>query len=176
MRGEAIHLELRQAGEEARLVAQDRSRVVVGMAALPVRKDDHLRPGLADRARDLQAVLPGVLHAAVRDVERAAPPDAQDARRLFRLARTVLGSAARAQLALGEVEDAGAMAALRHLEQGAAAGLLHVVTVSGDGEDVQVHTCGSASVEKPETRNQKLFFPLHQEPRQCLQRLGARAE
>ena len=54
-----------------------------------------------------------------------------------RLARTICGTAARAHFALRQIEDAGAMASLRHLEQRAAAGLLHIVAVRGDGQNIE---------------------------------------
>ena len=61
----------------------------------------------------------------------------QDASGVGGFCGALLGGAARSHLALGEVEDAGAMAVLGHLEEGAAAGLLHVVAVGGDGEDIE---------------------------------------
>src|SRR6185312_8520634 len=51
-------------------------------------------------------------------------------------AGAVVGGAARAHLAAGEVEDGGAMPLLHRFEKRAAAGLLDVVAVRGDGEYV----------------------------------------
>ena len=48
----------------------------------------------------------------------------------------IVGGASGAGLALREVEDAGAPARALHGEEGAAAGLLDVVAMCGDGEDV----------------------------------------
>ena len=56
----------------------------------------------------------------------------------------LFGRAARAHVAGGEIEHAGAVARFGHADEGAAAGLLHVVGVGGDGQDVQVHTLASS--------------------------------
>jgi hypothetical protein len=53
------------------------------------------------------------------------------------LPRTIFGSAARPHLALRQVENAGATSALCHFEQRSAAGLLNIVTMRGNGEDVE---------------------------------------
>src|SRR5271166_4064170 len=108
------------------------------MASLPVRKNQHARAQLANDARDLGAILEGVLDAAVRNVERTPPTDFEDARRLVRFARAIFDGAARAHFALREVEDGGAASALGHLQQRAAAGLLDVVAVGGNGENVDL--------------------------------------
>ncbi len=89
---------------------------MIRVASLPVGQDDHARALLADDAGDLQAVLPGVFHAAVGNVERLPPGDAQDARGFGGFVGALFGSAARPHLALGEVENAGAVLELRHLE------------------------------------------------------------
>ena len=52
------------------------------------------------------------------------------------LARAVFGGSACAHLSLREVEDSGAMSEGGHLEQRAAAGLLDVVTMGCDSENV----------------------------------------
>ena len=63
--------------------------------------------------------------------------DVQDASGGGGLGGAVGSCAACAGLALGEIEDAGGPAAGVHGKQRATAGLLYVVTVRGDGEDVQ---------------------------------------
>src|SRR4051794_9314412 len=98
------------------------------MASFPIGKDDDTRPLLADDTRDLQPVLPGVLDASVWNVERLPPAHFQNLCRSFGFARAVLRRAARPQLALSQVEDAGRVAQARHLQESAATGLLHVVT------------------------------------------------
>ena len=62
--------------------------------------------------------------------------DAQDACGVGGLAGAIRGGATGAGLALRKVEDAGAPAERLLDEQRAATGLLDVVAVCGDGEDV----------------------------------------
>src|SRR6266404_4027454 len=106
------------------------------MASFPVRQDYDPRASFSDCARDFQPVLPGVLYAAVGNVERSAPGAPQNLRCGFSLSRSVISRAARTHLTLGQVEDAGALAALRHLQQRAATGLLDVITVGSDCQNV----------------------------------------
>ena len=56
---------------------------MVRVAALPVGKNHHTGPLLADDARDLQPVLPSVLYASVGDIERVTPGGLQDLGRGF---------------------------------------------------------------------------------------------
>ncbi len=109
---------------------------MVGMAALPVGKDDDARAQAAKHGGNLQAVLVGVLDVAVGQVERLAVRNVQDAGCVGGFGGALGGGAAGAGLALREVEDAGAPAARVHGQQRAAAGLLDVVAVGGDGQDV----------------------------------------
>src|SRR5579863_696463 len=105
---------------------------MVRMAALPVRQNNHSWSRLANHARHLQAVLPRVLYAPVRNVEGPAPARAQNLRRIGRLARPIVGGPARPHLALRQVENARALPALRSFQQSAAASLLHVVAMRGN--------------------------------------------
>ena len=73
---------------------------------------------MADYARNFQPVFPSVFDAAVGDIERLPPGNAQDFRRLCRLACSIFCRAPRAHLALSEVENAGPVSAVGHLEQG----------------------------------------------------------
>src|SRR5579863_9628020 len=107
------------------------------MPALPVGENHYPRTLLADQACDLQPVLPGVLDPAVGDVERVAVGDLQNLRSLGGFVSAVLRRAARPHFSLGEIENAGAKTALRHLEQRAATGLFDVVAMGGDGQDVE---------------------------------------
>src|SRR5580700_7113570 len=103
------------------------------MAPLPVWQNNHSWSRLANHVCDPQPVLPGVLDAPVRNVEGPAPARAQNLRRIGCLARPIVGGPARPHLALRQVEDAGALPALRSFQQSAAASLLHVVAMRGDG-------------------------------------------
>jgi hypothetical protein len=105
---------------------------------------------LANHSRDLQAIFPGVLYPSVGNVERVSPGSAQDLRGLSGFAGAIFGVAARSHLAPGEIEDSGAVPALRHFEQGPAASLLHVITVSGKGENVE-RSGGHVSRERIQT-------------------------
>ena len=81
-------------------------------------------------------VLEGVLHPAIGNIERPAPSNAQNLARVFGFTRAVFHGAARSHLTAREIEDGGGAAHLRHLQQRAAAGLLHIVAVRGDGKNV----------------------------------------
>src|ERR1700720_2395503 len=107
------------------------------MASLPVRQDHHSRMLLANHARNFQPVLRGVLDSAVGDVQGMTPRHTKNLSRFRSLAGTIFRRAAGSHLALSQVENPSAMATLGHLEHGAAAGLLDIVTVGGDSEDVQ---------------------------------------
>src|SRR6185437_15882563 len=108
------------------------------MPSLPVRKDHYSWPRLPNCPRNFETVLPGVLDAAVRDVERLAPGNFQNSRSFggFRFARLCRSS--RAHFAASEIKNAGAFSLLCCLQQCATAGLLHVVTVRGNGQDVEI--------------------------------------
>jgi hypothetical protein len=122
--------------DEAGLIAKRRGGVVVRVAALPVGQDDDAGAQAAENSCDLETVLVGVLDVAVRQVEGFAVGDVEDAGSGSSFGGTVCGSAAGAGFALREVENAGAPAASMHGKQSASAGLLDVIAVGGDGEDV----------------------------------------
>src|SRR5689334_16696482 len=106
------------------------------MTPLPVRKDHDARSRLPDNACDLQPIFMGVLDAAIGDIERISPTGLQNARGVGSFAGAVICRSTGAHLATREVEDGGAIAALRHLEQRATAGLFDVIAVRGDGQNV----------------------------------------
>ena len=128
--------DLGEAADEAGFVAEGGGGVVVGMAALPVGKDDDAGTKAAQDCGELEAVGEGVLDVAVGQIERFAVGDVEDAGGCVGFGFAVGSGAAGAGLALGEIEDAGAPAAGVHGEERAAAGLFDVVAVGGDGEDV----------------------------------------
>ena len=111
---------------------------MVRMAGLPVRQNQDSRPQLANDARDFQPVVVGVLDPAVRNIQRLPPAGFEDASRLVRFARAIFDRTARAHLALSEIENRSAVAALGHLQQRAAAGLLHVVAMGSDGKNISL--------------------------------------
>ena len=112
---------------------------MIGMPPLPVRQDKNFRPLLANHARHLQAIFPGILHPSIRDIERSTPRDFQDPRRFFRFASPIFGRASRAHFPLCQIEDAGAISAVGHFEEGAAAGLFHIIAVRGESKNIECH-------------------------------------
>ena len=139
---------------------------MIGMAALPVGKNDHPRSCLANYCGQLYAVLPSVLDAAVWKVEGAPPTHAKNLGRVIRFAGAIFCRAPRSHLALRQVEDARALPALSGLQQRAATGLLHVVAVRGDREDIErlIQRGGRHSVEAS-LLNHNVF--AHDQPMRC---------
>src|SRR5262249_29261726 len=123
----------RQSRQKTRLIPQRRRRVVIRMPPLPVRQNHHAWPLLAQHARDLQLVL----NAPVTNTERSTPRDPQDPRRLRRLPLAVFRGTARPHLAPREIENAGAVTELRHLQQRAAAGLFYIVAMRRDRQNIE---------------------------------------
>jgi hypothetical protein len=107
------------------------------MPPFPVRQNDHAGTRLADHSSDLETILPGIFDAAVGKIECTAPRDAQDSCRILCLARAVVDGSASSHLSLSEIEDSSALAALRSFQQSAAAGLLDIITMGSDGENVE---------------------------------------
>src|SRR6266849_3332436 len=115
------------------------------MATLPIGKDQNSGTLLANHACDLQPVFPGVLHASVRNIQRIAEACLQDTGSIRSFASAIVRAASGAHFAVGKIKDSGEKTALSHFEQRAAAGLLHVITMSGQSEDVQRWSAQSAS-------------------------------
>jgi len=107
------------------------------MPPLPIGKDHHPGPLLANYPHNFQSVFPGILDSPVRDVQSLPPGDVQNLCRFSRLARAIFCAPSRSHLALGQIQDSCPVSALGHLEQCAATGLFYVVAVSGQGEDVE---------------------------------------
>jgi len=83
------------------------------------------------------------------------------------VAGELLGGAARSHFSLGKIEDPSPLTELGHFQQRSAAGLLHIVTMGGNGQDVQ---------GKRRHVSRELLLSLHQESRQGFQRIRARTE
>src|SRR5437868_425985 len=131
-------LQLLQSGKKTSFISHCRRRVVVGMTSFPVRKNYNARLRPADYSCDLQAIDPCVLDASIGNVECLTPSDTHKPSSFAGLAFTVRSRSARSHFATRQIEDPRTLALLRHLEQRAAAGLLHVVPVCGDGENIQL--------------------------------------
>jgi hypothetical protein len=129
-----------ETADEAGFVAEGGGGVVVGVAALPVGKNDDAGTQATKDGGQLEAIFEGVLDVAVGEVEGFAVGDVEDAGGGVGFGFAIGGGAAGAGLALSEIEDAGAPASGVHAKESTAAGLLDVVAVGGYGEDVD---CGS---------------------------------
>src|SRR5882672_6087148 len=116
------------------------------MTALPVGKNDHTRPLFADNAGDFELVFPGVFHAPIGNVQGVAIACSQNSGRVISFASAIIGGSARPHLSLCQVENSGAVAALGHFEQGPAAGLLNVISMRGNGQNIE---CGFAHSNSP---------------------------
>src|SRR5205807_9279969 len=132
-----FQLYLAQPGQKTRFVSKSRAGVVIGMAALPVGKNDNSWALFAYHPCDLHPVLPGIFHAAIGNIESLPEAGLQNPRSFIGFAGSILDRAAGAHFPLRQVEDSGAVSLLRHLEQSAAAGLLNVVAVGGNSKNVQ---------------------------------------
>ena len=116
-----------------------RAAVVVRMAPLPVGQNHHARLQLADLHRHGHARAERVFQPRVRHVHVAAPVQPHVLAGRLRFCHALLGRAARAHVAGRQVEHAGAVSHLGHADQGAAAGLLHIVGMRRDRQNVQAH-------------------------------------
>ena len=132
-----FHIHLSQSRQKAGFIPKYRRRVMIRMPSFPVGKYYNSRPPLPEHARDLQSVLPRVFHSPIGDIESLPPRDAEYFRRIRGFAGTILGAASCSHFPLGEIEDSRAIAPLRHFEQRAPAGLLDVVAVGREGQNVE---------------------------------------
>jgi hypothetical protein len=135
-----VELEAGEARGEAGFVAQGGGGVVVGMAALPVGEDHDAGAEAAQDSGDLEAIFLGVLDVAVGEVEGFAMGDAEDGGGVGGFGSALGGGATGSGLSAGEIEDAGAPAEGLLDQKGAAAGLLDVIAMCGDGKDIE-RTC-----------------------------------
>ena len=130
-------IELLESGEEACFVAEGGRGGVVWMAGLPIGKNDHPRACFSYDTRDLEAIFPGVFDASVGDVEGMTILDLENSGGFRGFAGPVFGVASRAHFTTSQVQNSGLTALLCGFEQSPAAGLLNVITMGGDGEDVE---------------------------------------
>jgi hypothetical protein len=104
--------------------------------SLPVGEDHDPGTQASQHSGHFQAILDGVLDAAVGQVESFAVRNAEDAGSGLRFGLSLGSCAAGAGLALCQIENAGRPAERLLDEQSSSAGLLYVVAVGGYGEDV----------------------------------------
>src|SRR4051794_24147400 len=107
------------------------------MPPLPIGQNHDAWARLPNHRSNLQPVIPGVLDATVRNVQRPPPADAKNVCGIISLAFPIFSAAPRTHFAAREIKDACPLPAFRSLEQRAAAGLLHIVAVRGNSEDIQ---------------------------------------
>ena len=138
--------ELGEAGEEAGVAHELRGDAVVGMTSLERRRDHDARPEAADRPHEQLTRRRRVLDPRVGQPERLARAAADDLGGTLRFLPPQLGRAARAHLALREVDDRRALPRLGRLDERAAAGELDVVAMRGDGEEVDRRRCDAAGI------------------------------
>src|SRR4030088_3214490 len=110
---------------------------MIGVPAHPVGQHHDARPRLPNYSCDLQPVFPCVLNAPVGNVKGLAPTYAKNFGRVVGFTGAIVGGAARAHLAFGQVEDAGPVSELSHLEQSAATSLLNIIAMGGDSENIE---------------------------------------
>ena len=111
------------------------------MTPLPIGQNHDPGPQLAQLANNFNAVLPGVFHPAVRDVERFPPCHAENARCFLCFLGTFHCGTAGAGFPLGQVKNRRPQLQRPHAQKGATTGLLHVVPMGGDGENVNRWCC-----------------------------------
>ena len=111
---------------------------MVGVAALPVGKNDDAWTQTAQDSGQLQTIDQRVFHVTVGQVERFAMGNIEDAGGGVGLGLAVGGGAAGAGLSLGEIEDAGRPATGVHGQKSAAAGLFDVVAMGCDGKNIEL--------------------------------------
>src|ERR1700722_16641780 len=110
---------------------------MIRMPPFPVGQYYDPGPSFANDRGYLQAVLVSIFDTPIGNIERSPPTCFQNLRRIGSFAGAVVGAAPRPHLTLGQVEDSRALAMLRPFQQRAATGLLHVVAVRRDRQDVE---------------------------------------
>src|SRR5258706_11561846 len=132
------------------------------MAPLPVRQYHDAGAQFADFHRQGHARGNVVFETRVGKMHILALRDQHQPRRYFGLGYSLLRRAARAHIAGSEVEHPGAVSHLRHPDERAAAGLLDIVRMRGQGQHVEAHERASSfrSSSSTVTRYLKAFEPL----------------
>src|SRR5438270_9763513 len=106
------------------------------MTSLPIRKNHDSRAHLADYPRNFQPVLPGVFNSSIRNIKGLAPSDAENSGGFGSFGSSLFGGASRAHLTTSKVENARAAAKCGHLQQSSTTGLLHIVAMRGNGQNI----------------------------------------
>ena len=136
-RSASIGCEPREAGEVPRFARQHPGGGMVGMQIVGVMRDHDIGCMCADQCGELLARGQRHLDATVGEVQVRAQSRLQERVGRGRLARTILGAAARAHLALRQVDDAETLARAGEREQRTPHRNLGVVGMRGDDEHVE---------------------------------------
>ena len=112
---------------------------MIGMARLPIGKDDGVRAQFADDLGKTQLVRTSGLDIGIRHGKRVAPGNAKKPGRGGCFLGAGLWCAASSHFALGEIKDTSLITDPRHFQERASASQLDIVGVSGDGQQVQFH-------------------------------------
>ncbi len=132
-----LFVQLLQAGQKTGLEADLGRAVMIGMPRFPIRQDHDARPQVANLNSQAHAHADGIFQTRIGKTQIAAPGQTHRAGGGVRFLQTNLGRSAAAHVAGRKIQHAGAIALLGHADQRAAAGLLHIIGVSGDGENIE---------------------------------------
>src|SRR5665213_2896160 len=131
-----VGLDLRESGEKAGVRHELRAHAMIGMLAGDRRREHDAWLKLADEAHELRARGGRIGDACVGEPEIHARADAEQLGGAAGLLRAQLCGTARAHLALGEIDDRGALPERGRLEEGASARQLDIVAMRRDCQNV----------------------------------------
>ena len=115
---------------------------MIRMTAARRRSDHHARTQSAQHLHQLRARVVVIADARIGEAEILAHREPHHARCRLRLGRPQRRRAARAHLALREVENAHGVPGVHGTDEGAAAGQLGVIPVRSDGEEGEIGHAG----------------------------------
>lgn len=124
---------------------------MVWMTIEPVGSEDDARTVLAYLPCHGQTVLVRIGQARLAQVENVATIESDDLCRRLCLGLALLGGAASAHLAAGEIDRGGAIPGAVRPCQEAGGGKPNVIAVCGDGQDIDGHGTSCPSSGRPGT-------------------------
>ena len=117
------------------------SSPVIGVASDGVREDDDLWSEVPDLLDEDPPGCPGIRQVGIAKSRVAPLVYSHDRCRALGLLTPECGAPPRPRFAGGEIENAGPVSAVGRADEGAGAGQLDVVTMGGDGQQVDGHGC-----------------------------------
>ena len=129
----------RQSGQVTGVASKLGRNAVIRVAADGEGKYHHARREVTYLGDDKTPRLIRVLKVGVGQSGVPALADSEDLRRPFGFLRAQLGTASGAAFSGCQIQYSGPITGIDGLEQGAGAGELDVVTMGGDGQDVDRH-------------------------------------